>query len=416
MNLQDTIAAAFEDLFPKGYPERLGIAVSGGGDSVALLGLALDWAHGQGVNIMVATVDHGLRPEAGKEAALVSKMCHDLGVPHETLKWQGWDNSGNLQDAARKARIDLIGNWARANRITDVATAHTLDDQAETVLMRLGRGSGVDGLSGIPVSRQHANIRWIRPLLETGREDLREYLRVNGVRWVEDRSNDDPRFERVKIRRTMGGLASIGITPQGLADTARRMTTVRRILDQETQNAAKKIAKTAYGDVFLKNDALFRIPAETRRRLLNHALNWVSGAEHSPRSASLTALETSLLSGKPATLHGCHISIEAGNVIITREYNAVSVTVCKTTEIWDGRWLVSGLPGSGFQVRALGEAGLKSCPDWRISGQTRTSLLATPAIWDDDELVAAPPAGFSKEWHIELIHDDNHFISTILSH
>ena len=143
------LEAALAAVFPDARPTALGVAVSGGGDSVALLCLMADWAAPREVRLAAATVDHGLRPEAAAEAAGVAALCGRLGLAHATLRWEGWDGRGNLMDAARRARRRLLADWAAEQGLAAVALAHTRDDQAETVLMRLARGAGVDGLSAM---------------------------------------------------------------------------------------------------------------------------------------------------------------------------------------------------------------------------------------------------------------------------
>ena len=128
--------------YAKLNPDRIGVAVSGGSDSLALLHAARAW----GVVVEAVTVDHGLRPEAAEEAAYVAEVCRGLGVPHSVLRWEGWDGRGNLQDQARQNRYALIAGWAEARRLRSVALGHTMDDQAETLLMRLAREAGVEGL------------------------------------------------------------------------------------------------------------------------------------------------------------------------------------------------------------------------------------------------------------------------------
>ena len=165
--IPDTLAAAFDAAFDSAFDSAgsgpLGVAVSGGGDSVALLLMLATVARGR--PLAAVTVDHGLRPESGDEAAAVEALCAARGIPHATLRWNGWDGAGNLQDRARQARRTLIGAWARANGIGAVALGHTLDDQAETFLMRLARGSGVDGLSGMAPATRAEGVLWLRPLL-----------------------------------------------------------------------------------------------------------------------------------------------------------------------------------------------------------------------------------------------------------
>jgi tRNA(Ile)-lysidine synthase len=416
LNLQAAFESELGAFFKQGNPKRLGLAVSGGGDSMALLCLAQEWAGKRDVELYVATVNHGLRTEAAVEAAYVKRVCCDFGITHEVLDWQGWDGRGNLQDQARRARLELMGNWANHHGIADVATAHTKDDQAETVLMRLARGAGVDGLSAIPPNRQVGGVRWLRPLLDVGREQLRTYLRREGTAWHEDQSNDDPAYERVRIRQAMGHLAALGISQDGLAKTAQRMGQARVALEVSTQNAAKSIANCENGGVSLKFDDFFSLPAEIRRRLLIHSLSWVSGAEYGPRSTAISDLLDALCEQRTSTLQGCLVKVKNDRILVWRELRAVADTASKTSEKWDDRWRVIGPDARGLEVRALGPNGLSQCKDWRKMGIDRDGVLPSPAIWQNDRLIAAPLAGFGEEWAINTVHGQNDFISCILSH
>ena len=165
----DHLAAFYRE----GFPARLGVAVSGGSDSLALLHLLHDRIR---TGLAAVTVDHRLRPESASEALHVARLCERLGVPHDVLQRTGWDGRGNLQDQARRSRTSLIADWARSCGIEAVALGHTADDQAETVLMRLARAAGVDGLSGMAPRHAQEGIEWHRPLLTCGREALREVL------------------------------------------------------------------------------------------------------------------------------------------------------------------------------------------------------------------------------------------------
>ncbi|MBK1636952.1 tRNA lysidine(34) synthetase TilS [Rhodovulum adriaticum] len=387
------MAAALARNCPDGVP--LGVAVSGGGDSLALL-LALAEVGGRPLHAV--TVDHGLRPEAAAEARFVAQVCARLGVSHDTLTWGGWQGRGNLQDAARQARYRLIADWARARGIGHVALGHTRDDQAETLLLRLARGSGVDGLSGMAPRRRMDGIAWLRPLLEIPRADLRVWLRDRGQDWIEDPSNDDPRFDRVRARAALAALAPLGVDPAGLAATAARLAEARAALEHYTVQAAGRIVRQDRGDLLLARAGLRDLPAEIARRLSLAALRWVASAPYGPRAEALTkALET-LENAPRVTLHGCLITCEGDSLRITREPAAVAETVAPPGTPWDGRWQVSGPGQGGETVRALGESGLAACPDWRAAGSPRQSLLASPAVWAGDRLVAAPLAGWPQGW------------------
>lgn len=181
----------------------MGVAVSGGPDSLALLLLANAALPGR---IAAATVDHGLRAEAADEATLVASVCAELGVPHKTVAVAL--ESGNLQAEARAARYSALGEWARSQRIGYVATAHHLEDQAETVLMRLARGSGVFGLAGmcaLAPMPMAADIGLLRPLLGWRKEELGKVVAAAGLVACADPSNHDLRFDRSRVRQTLDG-------------------------------------------------------------------------------------------------------------------------------------------------------------------------------------------------------------------
>lgn len=396
--------------------KTLGVAVSGGGDSVALLHWLADWADRRGRNIRAVTVDHGLRVEAVDEAGVVAQQCAELGVSHDTLHWTGWDGAGNLQDEARRARYRLMAEWAGEKDVADIALGHTLDDQAETVLMRLARGSGVDGLSAMSPERQSNGVRWLRPLLQTRRLVLRDYLRQIDVTWAEDPSNDDPKYDRVKTRAALEVLETLGITSEGLADTAKRMASVRQVLDQATYAAAKGMAEIRGGAVYLNVEKLFEAPPETRRRLVAHSLCWVSGNAYSPRRVPLAELEKDIRNGRTSTLHGCLNTLTGGYCIISREPAAVADLVSEIGDIWDDRWQITGPELPDLEIRILGDKGLKSCDSWRKMGLHRSVLLASPAVWSENALIAAPLAGFNPEWGAELTKGANDFLTSILSH
>ena len=394
----------------------LGVAVSGGGDSTALLLIARVWAADRGVSLHAASVDHGLRPEAAEEVARVGALCASHAIPHDTLKWDGWSGTGNLQDAARRARYGLLAGWAAERGIGAVALGHTMDDQAETVLMRLGRGAGVDGLSAMAPVRLRQGIHWLRPMLGIRREALRRYLSEKGVGWSEDPSNEELRYERVRMRRALRHLEASGITVEGLARTASRMRAARRVLEQAMQQAAREIATVRLGSVVIGRAALGGLEAETRRRLLVHALNWVSGHEYPPRSRPLEDAEKAIGAGKTASLHGCLVVSFRGLVVICREAGAVAKLHAAPGEIWDGRWLVTGPHREGARIAALGEAGLAECSGWRDLGLPREALMALPAVWKGADLVAAPLLEPSPEWQARLVSGEDDFFTSALSH
>jgi tRNA(Ile)-lysidine synthase len=374
---------------------EIGVAVSGGGDSVALM--LLLHAAAAGRPVAAVTVDHGLREASAAEAAAVGALCAARGIPHEVRPWTGWDGGGNLQARARQARRRLIAEWARGRGIGAVALGHTLDDQAETFVMRLARGSGVDGLSGMAAVTAAEGILWLRPLLGVRRAELRRWLMAEGVAWAEDPSNADARFDRVRARAALPALEALGLGADRLAATAGRMARAREALEQATAELARASLTTGdAGDLTLEAAPLRSAAAELRLRLLAGALCWVSGAAYRPRlvrlEAALAAVEAGAV-GHGITLHGCVLRARGGRVTVRREPARVAPPVPLARGRWDGRWQVVGQPpvGDDLTIGALGLPGLAACPDWRATGLAREALLTTPAIWrGGGALVAAP--------------------------
>ena len=390
----------------------MGVAVSGGSDSMALLHL-MSAAAPAGCAISAVTVNHNLRPEAADEARFVGKMCAVLNVRHTVLVWDHGAVAGNLPDAARRARYGLMAGWAQGLGIASVMLGHTADDQAETVLMGLARGAGLDGLCGMRAWWDQGGVRFERPLLGVTRAALRQYLTHLGVGWVDDPTNDDTAYQRVKARRALAVLQPLGVTVEGLGEVARNLAAARHALVAGMAEAAARLVRDSAGGLTIDRQDLLRLPEEICRRLMLAALRWVSGAQYAPRADSVSRLLAAIVAGTDTTLWGCRIRATDAEVRLVREPRAVASVVCPTDRLWDNRWRVEGPPEAGLQVRALSADGLRACKDWRATGHSRDALLVSPAIWRGEVLVAAPLAGFSNGWTARI---DAGFSSFIISH
>lgn len=395
--------------------EKLGVAVSGGSDSTALLH-GLKAVLGDRVQLFVATVDHGLRPEAAAEAEAVAATAVTLSLTHDTLKWTGWDGAGNLQDQARRARYGLLAQWAGARGLDAVALGHTADDQAETLLMRLGRSSGIDGLSGMAPVREVDGVRFLRPLLGVTRAELRAYLTGRGIGWIDDPSNENENFTRIRARRALGELGDLGISARGLADVTANLAEAREALAYFAHDAACALVRIDGGDVLVDIAAFIALPAETQRRLLVHAFGWINQRAYPPRRAPVGDALAAIAEMRPVTLAGCRVLHGGESFRICREFNAVRDEVCPVDGLWDGRWRITGDTLAGAEIRPLGEAGLAQCPTWRETGRPHAALIATPALWQGGELVAAPLAGTGGSWRADLSSGEDSFFTTLLSH
>jgi len=360
----------------------------------------------------VATVDHGLRPEAEAEAAQVARLCTGLGLAHDTLRWEGSRARGNLPDSARRARYRLLSEWARRQGLADVAIGHTEDDVAETFLMRLARGSGVDGLAAMRDRWQEGGVTFHRPLLTLGRQDLRDYLRALGVGWADDPTNDDPAYDRTRARAALAALRPLGLGADTLAATAARLRAARAALGACARRSAREITSEQGGDLLWRREALADLPDEIARRLLLAGLAWMTGRDYPPRGAAMEAFLGAARAGRRMTLQGCVLSAARDHLRLAREYRAVAGLRAPAGEVWDGRWRVSGGAGRAT-VAALGPAGLRACPDWRAGGLPHASALASPGLWRGNTLVAAPLAGWPNGWRLELLRGLDDYLDTV---
>jgi len=293
------------------------VAVSGGGDSVALMTLLSADARRQGYRPpLVVTVDHGLRASSAKDAKTVAAWAKGLGLSATVLKWRGKKPKTGVEAAARDARYRLMGAFLRERKIDTLFVGHNQDDQAETFLLRLARGSGLDGLSGMqqraawPVEG-FPELALARPLLGFGRESLRAYLKAKGQDWLEDPMNQDQAFDRIKVRKLRDTLAQAGLTPERIAAAAAHLARARESLEVMTAAVlARAVRPKAEGGVLLDAAALAAAPREVGLRSLAGVLMAVGGANYRPRFDSLERLYDRIAGGSlrgGATLHGCQI-------------------------------------------------------------------------------------------------------------
>ncbi|WP_134726228.1 tRNA lysidine(34) synthetase TilS [Paracoccus luteus] len=370
------ITAALDRL--AGHLPGLGVALSGGGDSLALLRVAAGWGRARGITIAAATVDHALRPGSAAEAAQAGRMAAAVGVAHDVLRWdRDGPPGGNLMAAARDARAALLAGWARGGGLPAVALGHTMDDQAETLLMRLSRGAGVDGLSGMAEARRAQGVLWLRPLLGTRRADLRDWLAAQGLRWIDDPTNDDADFDRIRIRHA---LAALDLPVPALAQSAANLAQARAALGHAAQ-AAGQGAVADRGMLTLPRAEWQRAPAEIRRRLTVGALRWITGADYGPRREPVARLIAALAAGAQATLDGVIVRARGEGVEFIREPAAAAratATPQAGAAVWDNRWQLTDLP-AGALVRATAESDLAG-RDWRATGLPRAALLSVPAV------------------------------------
>jgi tRNA(Ile)-lysidine synthase len=292
------------------------VAVSGGGDSLALMHLLHDWSEAAGrAPPVVLTVDHGLHPGSRANARKVVTWARQLGLKAHALSWDEAKPKSDVEAAARTARYRLMGEWCRATGIAAVYAGHTRDDLAETFLLRLARGSGLDGLAAMRAVASYpldglADLQLVRPMLGLDRDTLRAFLVARGQTWIEDPMNADPRFDRVRIREALNVLEHAGLSAKRIADAAAHLGRARDAMDVVTAAVLTRACRRDSGVVLVEAAALKAAPREVGLRALARLLMAVSGQPYRPRFERLERLFDSIAEdrlGGGMTLHGCRI-------------------------------------------------------------------------------------------------------------
>ena len=293
------------------------VAVSGGGDSLALMHLLHGFAKARGLAPpIVLTVDHGLRKHSAPEAKKVVAWAKKAGLAAHVLTWRGKKPKAGMESEARQARYRLMGDWLAKNKIATLFVGHNQDDQVETFLLRLARGSGLDGLSGMAARAPwplpgFPQLLVARPMLGFSRDRLRAYLTGLGQAWLDDPMNEDAGFDRVKVRKARAALSAAGLAPARIAAAAAHLARARESLEIMTEAVLQRAARNAADEgVLLDAGALAAAPREVGLRSLAAVLMAVGGQPYRPRFESLQRLFDRIVGldlGGGATLHGCQL-------------------------------------------------------------------------------------------------------------
>ncbi len=399
------------------------LAVSGGSDSTALMVLFADWLARSGraaAAHAVVTVDHCLRAGSEEEARSVGIQAERLGFRHAVLTWEGTKPDTAIQEAARRARYRLISDFMRKMRTVSLFAGHTRDDQAETLLMRLARGSGVDGLSAIAPRAPLPDLAtnndgWaphiLRPLLGVTKARLRATLEARHIAWIEDPSNARTEFERVRLRAARAQLDAIGLTSGMLALSATRLQRARVALEHVADSfcapGAGNITEDALGRITIDRRALRTAGEEIAVRVLMRAIRAAGGLDEPPPNARLEAIAAACTSADTIsqTLARALVAADQDSVVIEREPGRDPLPVLRLapseTAVWDGRFRVSSPPdfaGGTVEVRALTEQGLlalrraDNAPP--VAGNCLRAAALVPALWAGTVLAAVPALNF----------------------
>ena len=304
----------FADFVRKYSQEPIAVAVSGGVDSVCLL----VWLAKCGLNITALHVNHGLRTAADTESKYVADLCKSLGVPCHIFYWTGDKPASGLEAAARTARYKFMTDWCHENGVATLMLAHQADDQIETFLMNLGRGSGLYGLAAMARESYRDGIKIVRPLLNIYRSELREYCDSNAIKYFSDEMNDDDQYTRVRIRKNRHLLSKkLGIEDSRILLAIENLGRVRDSMTSDIDVMVESVL--CRGGAMFSDSFLFDQTPDIRLKFIGTLIKKIGGDDYQPRLKSLTSALDKLSSDCKFTLGHCTLRRLGSKILIVPE-------------------------------------------------------------------------------------------------
>ncbi|MFE0757766.1 tRNA lysidine(34) synthetase TilS [Inquilinus sp. NPDC058860] len=389
----EEFAARLDRLGPFDRPFRLAVAVSGGPDSMALSLLAACWVRQRGGQILALTVDHRLRPDSTAEAAATGASLTRHDIPHRILTWTDAPARAS-QDEARRARYALLDRACREAGIRDLLVAHHREDQAETVLLRLAKGSGVDGLAGMAAWRPTPWGRLLRPLLDLPKARLIATCAGFGVVPVDDPSNRRSRYARARLRAAREVLAAEGLTDDRLFALARRAGQARAALERFTAElGARAVRLDPAGYAAIDLPALREADPEIARRLLDSVTACIGGGAEARFDALerlAGAVQDGALLGR--TLGHCRLRTAGDRLLVFRERRRLPEVVGPppgTSLLWDGRFRIE-TPADAAPDDRIAAWGDAAAGEGRPDGLPFDAAAVLPALWRNGRVLRRP--------------------------
>jgi tRNA(Ile)-lysidine synthase len=403
-------AEAMAVLGPFERKPALAVAVSGGADSLALCLLASRWAQDRKGSLTALTVDHRLRSGSTSEAEQIGDWMKALAIDHQILPWCGTKPTTGIQNHARRARYGLLTRWCREAGVLHLLLGHHRRDQAETVAMRISRGSGEAGLAAMAGVVEMPAVRLLRPMLETPPARLRAFLAAHSQPWVEDPSNRDLRFSRTAVRNALTAQAT---TEAALSRLAARMARKRVARDLA---AARVVAEYVFlhpaGFATLDPAGLASAPRPVGLTALQNIVGCIGGGDYSPSLEKIERIFATVIIRREAAggnLGGCRVLWIGRRVLVCREVrNLPAPRTAQPDEVlmWDGRFLIRfssshSEVGASTWLRPLGREGLQqvvaSCPRVHHHPVPEPARATLPALADEAGIFSVPHLGFRRE-------------------
>ncbi|MCA7010541.1 tRNA lysidine(34) synthetase TilS [Wolbachia endosymbiont of Tribolium confusum] len=390
------------------HDNQVAIAVSGGVDSVVLLHLMINWAKKNKPSLPIAlTVNHGLRLESQKEADFAVSYAKELGAKESfILNWEKKNIKGNIQLQARKARYNLLTKWCKNNNVKYLFVAHHKNDQAETFLLRLERGSGVDGLSSMDYKYFLDGIYVFRPLLNFSRSEIEKYAKLHQLRWIEDRSNYDLKYRRTLYRNLLKASDNQDVLTERICLTALHMKRAAKALMHYTRLALNDCVNIhGLGYIEIKLDELYKLPEEIALRLLLYSIMAIVNKHYKPRYRSLIAIFNKISqkdSDINCTLSGCKIRKYGEGILIIRESSKIQeVTVnlpMYEPITWDNRFSCTILGDQECSVTIAPLKKTQKIPEFlKNYGYCFEVYYSLPTVLKNGKVIAYPDVNYNEK-------------------
>ena len=390
----DILDSDFENiLFHLGVKKEFCIAASGGPDSLSLILLANKFVKKNNYKMSVLTVDHQLRKESSEEAIWLNKILKRKKIKHYILKWNGKKPKSNVMEAARLKRYELMTDRCLKLNIKYLLTAHHLDDQIENFFMRLVRGSGLKGLSSMSKSVKMNGIKVIRPLLEYQKKSLIKVLANNSQQYVQDPSNDNPNYDRIRYRKLIGGLIDEGLNKNRLNKLILNLNQVNDAINYSTINSIyKAISQNKYGHIIVDRNIFFKLPKELQFRVLLFVLNNNESKKKSIKSESILMLIDVLKSRdfKRHTLNKNLFINKKQNILVVKEVGRINSkeTIKKKNFVWRDIYKINIKTQLTSDLK-IGFAD-DSFDKKNHFKEDKVLINSMPAIWKKDKIISIP--------------------------
>ena len=389
------------------------VAVSGGSDSICLLKLFADAVSIGGLSLELASVtfDHGLRKESEDEARYVSKFAASLGVEHTILYWNR-DASiklSSVQSQAREARYNEICLFCKDKGYDAVAVGHHMDDQAETVFMNLVRGSGLDGLCGIPAKSNIYGVEVIRPLMGFHKEQVQLYLRDNNIEWIEDPSNQDKKYTRSLYRDFLNTQSDSAMLKERISKSADHLSRVSEALEFYVKRELDRVVELCVeGYIIINREALSESPLEVSMQVILHCIMCIGGLIYKPRYRSFSRVFSDIMNSEQSqlTIGGCIVRSNSDVILVIREVSKIGDGICIESNVecvWDNRFIcnITVNRGSLYELCSLGMDGWKYLlaqkRELKYLKLHRNIIYSLPCIKEGAIVLSCPLLGYNMD-------------------